>query len=78
MAPDAGSMEARVSRWLYGKRAPVPYSILQFVTVAGTALAEPGRFRRRHRFVRYRPYFLDGLARELRTDEDEAGETAPE
>lgn len=45
-----------------------PYSLLQYVPVAGTALAEPGILRRRFGFRRYRPYFIAGLRDYLSAD----------
>ena len=69
--------EGRISTWLYGATPAEPYSVLQFVPVAGTAVRDPGIFRRRRRFVKYRPFFLEGLADSLRPADD-ASPPAPE
>jgi hypothetical protein len=64
----AAGWNEKVVHALFGGPAPVSFSLLQAIPVTGTALAAPGFFRRRHRFVKYRPYLLDGLAARLRAE----------
>ncbi len=62
---DAESLEHRVKQRITGFPTGWSYRLLQYIPVVGTARAEPGLFKRRFRFRRFRPYFIDGLCGHL-------------
>ncbi|MDA0748815.1 MAG: hypothetical protein O2954_20040 [bacterium] len=66
---DRSSTQVQVAKWMYGQEDPSLISLVDFIRVIGTALPQPGWFRRRTQFRKYRPYILENIASKI-TGED--------